>query len=675
MATNFKYLFTPLQMKSVELPNRIFQAAHSHGYDDHIENYGIPGEKEVHYQVERAKGGAGLLIMGEQIVHPTSGDTGGLRDVPCGYREEIIPRYKKIAEAVHVYATKIFSQVSHVGVQASGDHQDDLQQVWVPSNIPGFLSFANAKEMEIEDIQEVIEGFAKAARNAKEGGLDGVEIHGAHGYLPHEFLSPVANKRRDKYGGDLRGRMTFLMEVVHSVREAVGEDFVVGVRINADDFMPGGITLDDAKEVAMTLEGTNKVDYISMSAGTLWTARSAGAMISTYLYPPGFLIPYAGAIKQVLKKTPLFGVGAINSPELAERILAEGQADMVGMTRALITDPELPKKAREGRVDDIRGCIRCLQGCLLRAASSIPMGCVHNPAVGREKRLGIGTLKPAEKKKKVMVIGGGPAGLKAAEIAALRNHKVVLYEKEGCLGGQVKLASIAPLRQEFGEVVRYLEVQVKKLGVEVKLSQEADEETVRAEQPDAVVVATGCVPIRSLFLTDQFIEVMIPGVEQDNVMSLWDVLRAKEKVGKKVVIVVNTDMHPRNLAVADYLAGDKDKRVEIITSTRSVFPQRIHPFETSALARRIREKGIITHLSTQVKKITGDKVIIQTGGDGEGVIGEVDTIVWATGAKANDSLYFELKGNVNELYRVGDCVSPRWVDFAVWEGEMLGRSL
>jgi len=294
--------------------------------------------------------------------------------------------------------------------------------------------------------------------------------------------------------------------------------------------MPGGITLDDAKEVAMTLEGTNKVDYISMSAGTLWTARSAGAMISTYLYPPGFLIPYAGAIKQVLKKIPLFGVGAINSPELAERILAEGQADMVGMTRALITDPELPKKAREGRVDDIRGCIRCLQGCLLRAASSIPMGCVHNPAVGREKKLGIGTLKPAEKKKKVMVIGGGPAGLKAAEIAALRNHKVVLYEKEGYLGGQVKLASIAPLRQEFGEVVRYLEVQVKKLGVEVKLSQEADEETVRAEQPDAVVVATGCVPIRSLFLTDQFIEVMIPGVEQDNVMSLWDVLRAKEKV-------------------------------------------------------------------------------------------------------------------------------------------------
>ncbi|MFH1479955.1 MAG: FAD-dependent oxidoreductase, partial [Pseudomonadota bacterium] len=548
--TPFKYLFTPLQIKSVEIRNRIYQAAHSHGFEDHVENFGIPGEREYYYQAERAKGGAGLLILGEQMVHPTSGDTGGLRETPHGYREEIVPRYKKIAEVVHDHGAKIFSQLSHVGAQASGDHQDDLQQVWAPSHIPGYLSFSHAKEMEIEDIQAVVEGFAKAARHAKEGGLDGVEIHGAHGYLPHQFLSPVTNRRRDKYGGDLRGRMTFLLELVESVRGAVGEDFVFGVRINADDFISVGMTIEDAKEVARTLEESNRVDYISVSVGTLGTARAASPMISSYMFPPGFLIPYAGAIKQVLKRTFLFNVGAINTPELAEKALADGQADMVGMTRALIADPELPKKAREGRMDDIRGCIRCLQGCLLRGASSLPMGCVHNPAVGREKRFGIGTLKPAEKKKRVLVIGGGPAGLKVAEIAALRNHDVVLYEKEGTLGGQVKMASIAPLRQEFGEIVRYLEVRIKKLGVGVRLSQEADEETVKAEHPDAVVVATGCIPIRSLFVTDRVAEVMIPGVEQDNVISVWDVLRAKEKVGRKVVIVVNTDVHPRNMVIA-----------------------------------------------------------------------------------------------------------------------------
>ena len=673
--SDFKYLFAPLQIRSVEIRNRIYQPSHSHGYDDHIENFSIPGDKEFYYQIERAKGGAGLLILGEQIVHPTSGDTGGLREVAHGYKEEIISRYKRIAEGVHAHGAKIFSQVSHVGVQASGDHQDDLQQVWAPSNIPGFLSFANAKEMEIEDIQEVVKGFGKAAKNSKEGGLDGVEIHGAHGYLPHQFLSPVTNKRRDRYGGDLRGRMAFLMDIVEDVRSAVGEDFVVGVRINGDDFLLGGITIEDAKEAARILEESGKVDYISVSAGTLYTARSGGPMISTYLYPPGFLAPYAGAIKQVLNKTLLFAVGAINTPELAEKILADGQADMIGMTRALIADAELPNKALEGRTDDIRGCIRCLQGCLLRAASSLPMGCVHNPAVGREMRLGIGTMKPAEKRKKILVIGGGPAGLKVAETAALRNHKVVLYEKEDYLGGQVKMASIAPLRQEFGEVIRYLEVQVKKLGVEVKLSQEADEETVKSENPDAVVVATGCLPVRSLFVTDQLAEIMIPGIEQENVISLWDVLASKEKVGEKVIVVTNTDPHARNVVVADYLADDKDRRVEMITSARSVFPKRIHPFEISGMARRIREKNIVTHLSTQIKEIRGEDVLIRTAGGREDVISGVDTIVWATGAKANDSLYFRLKGSVRELYRIGDCVSPRWVDFAIWEGEMTGRAL
>ena len=237
------------------------------------------------------------------------------------------------------------------------------------------------------------------------------------------------------------------------------------------------------------------------------------------------------------------------------------------------------------------------------------------------------------------------------------------------------MASIAPLRQEFGEVIRYLEVQIKKLGVEVRLSQEADEETVKSEHPDAVVVATGCLPVRSLFLTDQFAEITIPGIEQENVISLWDVLRAKENVGKKVLIVTNTDMHARNIVVADYLADDKDKRVEMITSARSVSPKGIHPFEISGMTRRIREKKIITHLSTQIKEIRGEDVVIRTAEGGEEVISGVDTIVWATGAKPNDSLYFKLKGAVNELYRVGDCVSPRWVDFAIWEGEMVGRAL
>lgn len=468
--------------------------------------------------------------------------------------------------------------------------------------------------------------------------------------------------------------MRFLLEIVHSVRKAVEDDYVLGVRINADDFMAGGLTLDDAKEVAQALEATGEVDYISVSAGTLWTARSAGPLITTYLFPPGLLVPYAAAVKEALEEVPIFCVGGIGSPELAESILAQGQADMVGMTRALIADPELPNKAREGRLDDIRGCVRDLQGCLLRSGSSLPMGCIHNPAVGREKRLGIGTLKKTEKVKKVMVVGAGPAGLKVAEVAARRGHKVVIYEKENYLGGQVRLASVAPLRQEFDEVARYLETQVKKLGVTIKLSQEADEECVKAEQPDAVVVATGCIPVNSLFLNDRLIETKIPGVDQENVMSAWDVLKAKEKVGKKVMIM-DGDAHPRNLVIADYLASDEDRKVEMVTGARSILPERIHPWEASALARRVREKGIITHLSTRIKEISGSKVILTDNSGRETIVEGVQTIVWAAGARANDRFYFSLKGKVKELYRVGDCVAPRWVDFAIWEGEKVGRTL
>jgi len=676
VSEKFKFLFTPLQIKSLEIPNRIFQPAHAKGYDDHVENYGIPSEREAYYHVERAKGGVGLLILGEQMVHPTSGDTGGLREAPHGYREEAVPRYKMFADKVHPYGTKIFAQLSHVGFLGVGYYQDDFQQVWAPSAMtllsPGL---GIPKEMEKEDIEEVINGFARAAQNAKQGGLDGVEVHGAHGYLPHQFLSPISNKRSDKYGGSLSNRMRFLIEIVHAIREAVGEDFVFGVRISADEFLPGGLTLDDMKEVAKALEGTKEVDYIHVSSGNLWTSRTGASAIAPYLHPPGLLIPYAAAIKETLKRIPVFCVGSITTPELAEKILAEGQADMIGMCRALIADPELPNKAREGRLADIRGCIRCLQGCLLRGASSLPITCVHNPAAGREKRLGTGTLKPAEKVKKVMVIGGGPAGLKAAEVAARRKHRVVLYEKESYLGGQVKLASVAPLKQEFAEVTRYLETQVNNLGVIIKTSQEADEESVKNEQPDAVVVATGCKPIHSIYLRSRLDWVEIPGVEQENVISVWDVLRAKEKVGRKVVII-DGDAHSRNLAVADYLASDKDRSVEIVTGTNSVLPQRIHPFEGALLARRVREKGIVAHLSTQIKEIRGDKIVLlHTPTGKESVIEGVDTIVWATGAGANDDLYFKLKGKVKELYRIGDCVAPRWLDFAIWEGEKIGRSL
>jgi len=672
VADKFKNLFSPLKLRSVEIKNRIAQPAHGKSFDEHVENFSILSKRDLWYLADRAKGGTGLLIAGEAVVHPTAGGTGGLREIPHAYREEIIPRYKMIANEVHSHGAKIVVQISHVGMMTSGDNQDDFYEVWAPSvlDVPGAY-FGKPKAMEIEDIEETIKGFAKSAQNAREGGLDGVEIHGAHSYLIHQFLSPLTNKRTDQYGGDLTNRMRLLLEVVKAVREALGEDLIIGVRIGGDDFIDGGLTLDDAKQIAKALEETNNVDYISVSAGTQFTAKSLSPTIPTYMLPTGLLIPYAAAIKSVLEKTVVLGVGGITTPEFAEKILAEGQADLVGICRGLIADPEFPNKAREGKEDDIRACIRCMQGCATRGANMQPITCIQNPAAGREERLGIGTLKPAQTLKKVVVVGGGPAGLKAAEIASRRKHEVVLYEKESYLGGQIKLASIAPLRQEFVEIVRYLETQVKKLGVMIKTSEEANEDIIRNEQPDAVIIATGCLPKRAIFDKHSFKDLMIPGIDQENVVSIWDVLTSKEKTGKRILLM-DGDGHHRNIVTADYLASDSDREVVMVASGQSVIPGRIHPMVAAQMFMRIKAKGIETHLSTTVKEIKGNTVVLVSAGE-EKVIEGVDTIIWSTGAIADDSLYFTLKGKFNELYRVGDCVTPRWADYAIWEGEKIGR--
>lgn len=289
--------------------------------------------------------------------------------------------------------------------------------------------------MEIEDIEDVIEGFRVSARHVKEGDLDGVEIHCAHSYLLAQFLSPLTNKREDQYGGSLENRMRITLEVIDVVRKEVGDDFPVGIRISADEFTPGGLTPDEMIEVAKRLEATGKLDYISVSQGAYWTLESSCAIAANMNFPAGVFLPYVTAIKDSLKEILVFCVGRINDPVHAEKILADGQADMVGMTRALICDPELPNKAREGRLDGIRHCVACQQGCIGRVTSGLAMTCVQNPSVGREKRLGMGTLKPASRSKEIIIVGGGVGGLKTAEIAAKRGHKVVLYEKDQELGG------------------------------------------------------------------------------------------------------------------------------------------------------------------------------------------------------------------------------------------------
>ncbi|MGD9160099.1 MAG: NAD(P)/FAD-dependent oxidoreductase, partial [Desulfobacteraceae bacterium] len=476
--SEFRYLFSPCKIGNLIVPNRIHFAAHmtNFGEDQKI------SDRHVYYYTERAKGGCGLITTEELTVHPSDHAYDKLVDA---FDPEVIHGYKKLTHSIHQYDTRIFAQLNHNGMQADGTIS--RLPVWGPSPGADPLFRETSKEMEIEDIKECCEYYARSAVYAVEGGFDGIELQLGHSSLVRQFLSPATNHREDEYGGSFENRMRFCLEVIDSVRKAVGNDFPLGIRLNADEMHPkGGITLEDAKRIAARVEETGKLDFMDLSIGTFYNLFLVEGSMHT---PLAYTVPLASAIRSVID-LPVFCTNRINDPHLAENILEAGQADMIGMVRALICDPELPNKAMEGRTDDIRHCIACNQGCIARMGLGYTLGCLQNPAVGYEEHLGIGKLKTCEKQKKVVIVGGGPAGLEAARTAALRRHKVILFEKNEDPGGQNLIAGKAAGRQEITGVTRWLLSQVNKLDIDFRPGIEVDADTVLAENPDAVIIAT-----------------------------------------------------------------------------------------------------------------------------------------------------------------------------------------
>jgi NADPH-dependent 2,4-dienoyl-CoA reductase/sulfur reductase-like enzyme len=507
-----------------------------------------------------------------------------------------------------------------------------------------------------DEIKEIVGAFAWTAAAVKKADVDGVELHGAHGYLFNQFMSPLSNRRTDEYGGSLENRMRFTLEVIDAVRAAVGDDFVVGIRFNGDEFMPGGYTLDDMKVMAKMMADTGKLDYLNVSTGYLLT-------IAPMYFPPGHSVYLAAAIKEVVD-LPVCCIGRINDPVMAEKILQENQADLVAMNRATICDPELPRKAREGRIDEIRKCMACSEGCWQRVSDRHPQGvtCAYNPTVGKETIPGWLELIPAATKKKVMVIGGGPAGLETARVAAARGHQVSLWEKADDLGGLTLVAAKAPGRGDIGELARYYRYQMKLLGVDVHLNSEATVETVEKEKPDVVVVATGSLPR---------VPYDIDGVDQDNVVDVRDVLTEKVQVGQNV-LVADYQLHIQGMSVADFLA-EKGKKVEIITPGQTPGDE-MEGITKMALLQRLYLKGVKITPSTRLRKISGKSVTVANiFTDEERVIDNIDTVVLAAGGIENNALFYELKGKVNELYAVGDCKGVRKILWATNDGATIGR--
>jgi 2,4-dienoyl-CoA reductase-like NADH-dependent reductase (Old Yellow Enzyme family) len=666
MSEQFRYLLSPLKIGPITVRNRTVVSSHDTHMVDHAENPDDPcflAERYSYYVGERAKGGVGLIILGQFSVHRTTrwevGEGGAV-----AYDEGAIPGMKLCVDACHKHGAKVLVQLFHSGFHNTS--AGDGSPVWSASALctpPRALGGEVAKAMEKEDIEDLKKHYAKSAQNAMVAGADGIEIHGAHGYLLAQFLSPLWNKRTDEYGGSLENRMRLMIEVIETVRAAIGPDKMLGLRVSSDDFYPGGVGLEDMKEVARRLDEHGVLDYLNVSQGT---ATMFYIPVPPNCFPHGAFVPLAGQIREVVKKLKIFAVGRIVDPVEAEKILADGHADMVIMTRAHVADPELVNKTIEGRLDEIRACLGCSE-----CSEGVNFSCTQNPAVGREKKLGIGTMQPAAKKKKVMVVGGGPGGMEAAWVAACRGHDVTLYDKGSELGGQVLLAQQLPMRAELNGAVRWRKTMLDKYGVKVVLNTEVTPELVAKEHPEAVVVATGATPRRDGM--NPYTYSPVPGWQSPNVVVPEDILTGKAQVGENV-LVYDVEGRARGSFIALKLAEEGK-------SVRFVYPGPMAGLMLDGITMmsntpRFASAGVQLCPSLIITGIEGSTVnAISTTTRKPVAIEGIDTAVMVGFGTSNTKLYEGIKGKVPELHLVGDALAPRIIKRAVWDGHIAGRKL
>lgn len=639
----FSLLSSPVRIGGLELKNRMVMPAIGTGY---AYADGSVTQRLIAYHAERAKGGVGLIILEATYVHPSGK---GFKNQPGIYSDRLLPGLRRLVDAVHAQGAKIAIQIYHTGQQTTSAVTG--QPIVAPSALPCATIGEVPKELTKEEIAFLVRAFAEAAQRAKAAGFDAVEVHGAHGYLINQFLSPLANKRTDKYGGSLENRMRFPLEVVRAVRRAVGPDYPVLYRLSADEKISGGLTLEETKVFARRLEQEG-VNALHVSAGIY---ESIAWFMQPMYLPRGCLVDLAQGIKSAVN-LPVIAVGRINDPDLAEEILAAGKADLIAFGRQLLADPETPKKVLEGRPEEIRRCIACCQGCIEELFQGGAIRCTINARTGFERE---SPLEKAVKPRKVLVVGGGAAGMEAARVAALRGHQVTLWEKESQLGGQLPLAYTPPQKGEIAGLRDYLTKEMERLGVQVKLNQKATLEAIRQEKPDAVVLATGARPAG----------LNLPGGKEQNVVTSWEVLKGKVQVGKKVAVIGGGMV---GCETAEYLA-EKGHQVTVLEMLTKVAVD-ASPLVGPWLVERLKILGVEIITEAKVKAFQqGTVVYSQQGQDKK--VSDVETVVLAVGSLAEDGLAREMEGSGIDYYVIGDAVSPRRITQAIYEAMRVGQEL
>src|SRR5262245_4310378 len=647
----FPTLFSPLTIKKLTLRNRIASTPHSDGMAEN----GLVTERLIAYFQAKAAGGAGL-VMGPAggAVHSTSPTRAGGLEL---YRPDVTAGVARLARTVHAAGAVYIPQLTHGGRRgSSGDRPEPLL---APSAIPEPVSGENPRALQEGEIAQIVAGYADAAQRVESAGADGVDIVAFANHLPDQFWSPLSNLRKDRYGGSLENRMRFTFEVLRAIRNAVSPNFIIGMRISGDEMIEGGLGHRELQEIAGHVARSGLLDYLSVSGGAGMTPWAQAAVVPGDWWPPVCYAGDAKAMREIAGGLPILSAGRVVRPEMAERLLADGACDVVAMTRAILADPEMPNKARQGRLAEIRHCVGANVCIGRRYGHYQPVACIYNPSAGREQEME--PLVPAHPARRIVIIGGGPAGLEVARVAAERGHRVILFEAAGSIGGHVLLEAAIPHRHEMRGIPDYYRRELARLGVEIRLATRATAALVRAERPDAVVVAAGS-------------RAAVPAVARDAALAVDadEVLGGRTVSGR--VIVWDDEGRYRGPGAALRLAG-QGAEVEIVTPDLHV-GIKLDPSNVVPFYKHLFEAGITLTPSHDVSGASGRAIRLRnvfTGSETERA--PIDALIVAPLRRTpEDSLYKELGATI-EAHLVGDASAARPTDKVILEAAILGRRL